>query len=164
MASSQIVGPVFAGVLAKLHSVCFAHPWDQTAFESLLNQTNTIAWLASYNDHPSGFLVVSVVGEEAEILTLGVVPECRRRKIADHLLKAFLEASPADQVARVHLEVAEDNQSARAFYESKGFREVGRRPAYYRSAPIEGKVKPPPVDALILTLEVRPEEGKSGRE
>lgn len=162
MASSQIVGSAFGAVLAQLHRACFERPWETAAFVGLLDQPHIFAWLASDDERPCGFIVMSIAADEAEILTLGVLPDHRRHKIADQLLRDFLTSPVARDVTRVHLEVAEDNQPARAFYQTKGFRVAGRRPAYYRGTLTKDKDAHPAVDALILTLEVKPEKGKSG--
>lgn len=86
----------------------------------------------------TGALVVSCpVPEEAEILTLAVAPEHRRRGVGGALLQAFLEG----RRGRVFLEVRPSNAAARQLYQRFGFTETGRRASYYQS---------PSEDAIVL--------------
>ena len=47
-------------------------------------------------------------------------------------------------VKTIHLEVAEDNMAARAFYAAQNFTQTGRRKAYYANG----------ADALTLALDL----------
>jgi ribosomal-protein-alanine acetyltransferase len=75
--------------------------------------------------------------DEAEILTLAVHPEHRRRGAGSALLRTFL----AGRCGRVLLEVRSSNLPARRLYERFGFTEFARRRGYYQS---------PPEDAVVL--------------
>ena len=82
--------------------------------------------------------------DEGEILNLAVAPAGRRRGLGRALVEAMLEALRTRGIRQVYLEVRESNSSARALYASRGFKEVGRRKAYYRR-PVE--------DAIVLRLD-----------
>ncbi|WP_262423258.1 GNAT family N-acetyltransferase [Brevundimonas denitrificans] len=84
--------------------------------------------------------------DEAEIVTLAVRPEARRRGLGGRLLDRVLDRARDQGVARLFLEVAHDNDAALALYASRGFEQAGGRPAYY--------ARPDGVraDALILAL------------
>lgn len=92
---------------------------------------------------PLGYLVVRVFAPDAEIISFGVVPAAQRRGIGQRLLDAGVAVSRRMGAAALSLEVAVDNEAARAFYHRAGFRTVGRRPGYYRRG---GTI----VDALVL--------------
>ena len=79
--------------------------------------------------------------DEGEVANLAVAPGLRRRGVGSTLLDAAIRESQSRGVSNLYLEVRESNQSARRLYASRGFDEVSRRKAYYRS-PVE--------DALIL--------------
>ncbi len=84
----------------------------------------------------AGFVVSRETGPgEREILNLAVDPAQRRRGVARRLLKVELSRK------EIHwfLEVRESNVAARGFYESLGFRAVGRRQNYYDGPP-EGAI------------------------
>ena len=91
---------------------------------------------------PAGFLHLRSAGDEAEVVMIATHPSAQRRGIAT----ALLEDAVASLDGRtLFLEVAESNGAARALYARSGFRQVGRRPGYYRIA--SGRE-----DALVLRL------------
>jgi len=79
-----------------------------------------------------GHVVASAAGDDAELQRIAVDPAYRRRGLAGELLAAVEQRAAADGATRLLLEVREDNTAAAAFYESRGFVEVGRRRGYYR--------------------------------
>lgn len=127
--------------LAALHAAAFAAPWDSAAFADLLGQAGVFAEVED-----EGFILIRVVADEAEILTLAVRPEARRRGLAAGLVQTAAVRAAALGGERLFLEVADDNAAARALYARCGFTEAGRRRAYY---PAEGGGR---TDALILAL------------
>lgn len=126
--------------LAGLHESAFSPAigaaWDAPAFAALLRQDSVRAFGTA-----AGFILLQSVAEEAEILTLAVHPKARRSGLARALIE---QAQDTLSVARVFLEVAENNAPARALYAACGFTETGRRPAYYKRP--DGSR----VDALLL--------------
>lgn len=79
-----------------------------------------------------GHAVASAAGDDAELQRIAVDPAYRRRGLAGRLLAAVESRAAAEGATRLLLEVREDNTTAAAFYESRGFAEVGRRRGYYR--------------------------------
>lgn len=125
--------------LASLHAKCFTtpRPWSAAEFASFEDS----AFLLT---QPHGFLLGRVIADEAELLTLAVDPAARRQGIARGLLDGF-KTTATDQGATVaFLEVAANNLGALALYEAAGFKEAGRRRAYYKT--VDG----PALDALVL--------------
>ncbi len=126
-----------ADVLAALHEAVFPQePWDGPSFASLLSQPGMTALI----DPAGGFLLLRIVADEAEIITIGVVP--KRQGVGRALLTAGLARARAAGVQTIHLEVAASNTAARALYEGFGFTQSGLRQKYY----INGE------DALVLRL------------
>jgi ribosomal-protein-alanine N-acetyltransferase len=122
-----------AARLAELHRAAFARPWETHEFESRLAERNVTAdgvFLGSDRD-PAGFALSHRAADEAEILSVTVAAEARRRGYAGALLARHLDALARQGVRTVHLEVEEGNAPALALYRRHGFREVGRRPGYY---------------------------------
>jgi ribosomal-protein-alanine N-acetyltransferase len=72
-----------------------------------------------------------MVGEEAEILSIATVAARRGKGLARRLLDLHLRRLAGLGVRAVFLEVDEGNVPARRLYRRAGFREVGRRKAYY---------------------------------
>lgn len=144
------VGPAFAEPLASLQNACFPEDhWDAALIGRLLALPGTFGLLAG-GEPPTGFALVRVAADEAEILSIGIVPDVRRRGLGARLLGALAAAAAARGATALFLEVAEDNAAARALYLSNGFAEVGRRPGYYRRA------GGPAVAALVLRRGLSP--------
>jgi hypothetical protein len=73
------VHPLDATWLAALHRACFPHdPWDSAAWETLLRQPGVVGWALVDEEVPVGFVLARHVADEAEILTIGIVPGHRR--------------------------------------------------------------------------------------
>lgn len=134
-----------AARLAAIHAEAFAGPqdapWSAAAFADLLDQPGVFAI-----ERSDGFVLMRVVADEAEILTLAVRPGARRAGVGGRLVREGVYGAVASGAVRVFLEVAEDNAAARALYAKAGFVEAGRRPGYY-AAP-DGRRR----DALLLAL------------
>ena len=130
-----------AGRLAALHATAFSPSWDVAAFETLLGQAGVITV-----EDSDGFILLRVVADEAEILTLAVRPSARGQGIGTRLVREGGAAAEQQGATRLFLEVAGDNTAARALYARTGFIEAGRRPGYY--ARPDGHRQ----DALILAL------------
>lgn len=134
-----------AGALAALHAACLEEAWPAADLRVLLEQPGVSAAMA-IAEAPVGFLLWRIAADEAEILSLGVLPSVRRHGIATRLLEAAVISLLAHGAKALFLEVAHDNHAALAFYLAHGFGEVGRRPRYYRRT--DGR----DADALILKL------------
>jgi ribosomal-protein-alanine N-acetyltransferase len=134
--------------LAAMHRACFPDdPWDADALERILGLSGGFGYLAWQDANPVGFILARDLGEEAEILSLGVLPAWRRHGTGRALLAAVFTAAAARHSGGVVLEVATDNEAARGLYAASGFVAAGRRPRYYRR--IQGTA-----DALILRRDI----------
>lgn len=118
-----------APLLAALHATSFAEPWSADSFATLLAQPGVIGWLTG--DPPHGLLLARAAADEAEILTLAVLPELRRHGAGAGMVDEMLSILKSGATQRVFLEVAADNAAALALYARKGFTPCGRRPGYY---------------------------------
>jgi len=78
-----------------------------------------------------GWAGVRVVGAEAEILTVGVVPSARRAGVGRRLLLDLLAEAHRRGAREAFLEVRVDNDAARRLYAGEGFVELGVRRGYY---------------------------------
>ena len=137
--------PIGAAVpLSLLHGACFPEePWEVDALERILTLSGGFGFCAWQQQRPVGFVLARDLGGETEILSIGVLPGCRRRGIGRALLVAVFAETERRGGDSVVLEVAADNDPARRLYAGLGFVAAGRRPRYYSRA--SG-----PADALIL--------------
>jgi ribosomal-protein-alanine N-acetyltransferase len=130
--------------IAALHGVSFRRGWSDGEIERLLIERNTIAHRATVGRTLCGFILSRLAAGEAEILSVAVSSARRGRGLARALLHLHLRRLAGLGAQAVFLEVDEDNEPARRLYNRAGFREVGRRPGYYRKDSGE------PAMALVL--------------
>ena len=86
-----------------------------------------------------GFVVARSTGPDWELENIAVRAQARRSGIGCQLLTALISSARASNASAIHLEVRESNQAGRSLYQRCGFRETGRRKAYY-TAPVEDAV------------------------
>ncbi len=127
-----------------MHAAAFppAERWGADALGLLL------ALPGSFAAHRpgQGFALARVAADEAEILTLAVVPAHRRQGLGAALLAEAMACAVARGASAMFLEVSAGNAPARALYGAAGFVEVGRRRRYY----------PDGSDALVLRRSLTP--------
>jgi len=127
--------------MAALHQACFTvpRPWSVAEFALLLDDPLVMAVTAD-----SGFLLGRIVAGEAEVLTLAVDPDARRRGVGRGLMARFHQVAHDQGATEAFLEVADDNSAARALYAELGYRLSGTRRGYYRQSGATA------VDALVM--------------
>jgi ribosomal-protein-alanine N-acetyltransferase len=130
----------------EIERAVFADPWPMDDFEDCI--ASDAVFLVALAPGPkggggvvAGYVVARAIADEGEILNLAVAPDGRRGGTGRALVTAALRVLAERGVRDVFLEVRESNAGARALYGAHGFREVGRRPRYYRR---------PAEDAIIL--------------
>jgi [ribosomal protein S18]-alanine N-acetyltransferase len=147
--------PGDAALMAAIHARCFDQPWDEAAMAQFIAAPGVLCLIGAATHVaavPSGILVARHAADEAELLTLGVVPGARREGLGRALLaRAGAELASAG-ARRLFLEVDEGNMAALALYRAMGAKPVGRRARYYESG----------ADAAIFSLalsESPPDDG-----
>ncbi len=135
-----LTGLVHAGTLARLHAACLdpGGSWDEAAMRDVLAMPGCFACLIE----SGGLALARVAADEAELLSIGVLPACRGQGIGRTLLDESIRHARMRGATRMFLEVAPGNDAALALYASSGFAVTGRRRAYY----------PDGSDALLLSL------------
>ena len=120
--------------LAELHGASFHRGWGEGEFEGMLTERNTLVHRLRAGRTIVGFAVSRMAADEAEILSIAVAANQRGRGLSRDLLLTHLGHLAGRGVAKVFLEVEENNQPARRLYERTGFAVAGRRERYYREA------------------------------
>jgi ribosomal-protein-alanine N-acetyltransferase len=147
----RILGPADDALAAGLHALCFKESgeraWSADEFRQLLATPGCLGMVAVAKQQPAGLALARVAADEAEVLTLGVVPSLRRQGIGGALLARLGQACSQRGARCLFLEVAEDNFPARRLYGANGFIVVARRDGYYARADCRGT-------ALVLRREL----------
>jgi len=127
-------------VMAAIHDAAFPEA-ERWGVDVLARQTELPGVFGLILD-TDGFVLARVAADEAEILTLAVLPACQRRGVATALLDEAHRRAAAMGAKAMLLEVAERNQAARGLYAALGYVPVGIRRRYY----------PDGSDALVLRV------------
>lgn len=127
--------------LAALHAACFTapRPWTAREFEAVLGQPHVFLLTQA-----GGFLVGRAAGGEAELLTLAVPPDNRRRGTGGLLVENFLHHAGLLGAQDAFLEVSTENDGAIALYRQQGFAPVATRKAYMKG--LDGRAR----DAFVM--------------
>lgn len=118
-----------AEALAAIHAAAF--PPDEAWSATVISLHVGLPGGFGFVDARGGMIVARAIMDEAEILTLAVLPDARRQGLGRDLLRAAMRRAAETDARTMFLEVAEDNGAARRLYTSQGFTEVGRRKRYY---------------------------------
>jgi len=129
--------------LAEVHATAFEAPWRDQEILRFAEDRGGYALVAEAERRIVGFILCRAIAGEAEVLTLAVRPEHRRKGIAAALVEAAARVA-ARASAVMFLEVAADNPGAVALYEKAGFAAAGRRAGYY------GRPSGGAVDAIVM--------------
>jgi ribosomal-protein-alanine N-acetyltransferase len=106
-------------------------PWSEHQFrrETKLHFSRSIA--LRLDGRLAGFAIWWQAADEAQIANIAVHADHRRRGYGRRLLRRLLDDAAARGLARVTLEVRDNNAEAVRLYEQFQFRVTGRRPNYY---------------------------------
>lgn len=115
--------------------------WTESGYRTELADTRHRFYVAAEDGAALvGWAGVMVIGDEAQILTVGVVPDARRRGIGRLLLDALITEAVRRGATTAFLEVRADNAPARALYTNDGFVEIGTRRGYYDAGRMDAVV------------------------
>ena len=116
------------GDLAELMDRAYVHmrPWSARDIAETLSAKHSLIL-----NQKHGFLIAQIVADECEILAIATDPDAQRTGVATALLSELVTIAQIQGATRILLEVAHQNQPARAFYTARGFAPVGTRRGYY---------------------------------
>ncbi len=117
-------------VVTTMESSLQIKPWSEKMFRDELAADNRV-YLVAEDVEVVGFGGVMVIGEEAHITNLLVVPERRRTGLGRRLMLELMSESVDMGARHATLEVRRANEGARELYRSLGLVPVGVRPRYY---------------------------------
>ena len=130
----------------EIENRAYQHPWTMGNFRDSI-QAGHRCILLTYGDAIIGYSVVLIAANEAHLLNLTIVPEWQRKGHGRALLLRLASIAITEFASSFFLEVRPSNPSARALYESLGFKAIGLRRNYY---PAHGGRE----DAIVMELKL----------
>ncbi len=121
--------PAQAAALSAIHHEAFppAEAWGPDAIGLQLALPGVFGFAAI----EGGLILARVAADEAEVLTLAVLPGLWRQGLGGALMSSAMVEARRRQAFTMVLEVSVTNNSALRLYSRFGFSPVGRRRGYY---------------------------------
>ena len=143
----DILDLTHADEIFQIESQSFSDPWTkESIISSLENPLMKVFGCYNESDTLCGFVCVSVLPPEAEILDIAVSPDRRKEGVGKALINSTLFSLKTElSVETVFLEVRESNVPARSLYKKFGFEEIGKRSRYYSN---------PTEDAILMKIDL----------
>ncbi len=141
-----VVGDV-AGVLRVERESRNAPHWDEARYREIVQGSEVealrrVLLVAAEGELVVGFVVGTVVLDEAELESVAVDEAYRRLGVGSALSEALFEWAASLGASVMRLEVRAENVAAQTMYERLGFRPCGLRRGYYVD----------PVDDAVLMM------------
>ncbi len=116
--------------------------WTRQGYFGELSDTRHRTYVAAESAEGAllGWAGVRVLADEAEILTVGVVPDARRQGVGALLVECLVATARERGAVAVYLEVRVDNDAALNLYGREGFTRVGLRRGYYDGGRVDAVV------------------------
>ena len=121
--------------LIEISKICddsISDPFGIQGFKDLYKLEHVKILKSVNQDEITGYIVLSIVKDEAEILSIAVGENFRRQGFAKLLMKEGLNLIKKSDAKKVFLEVREDNICAINLYRSFGFNIIAVRKNYYK--------------------------------
>jgi ribosomal-protein-alanine N-acetyltransferase len=129
-----IIRPMTAPDLDAVLSIeqaSFPLPWKRDHFLHEITAPHSYPFIAECNGMLAGYVCVTALFEEAQILDVAVAPAMRGRGIAGILMERAFSLAREKAAGVMTLEVRSSNLAAIALYDSLGFVRTGLRVRYY---------------------------------
>ena len=128
--------------LIEIDKDIFGCPASIKDFENYFKEETIKIWKIS-TQKIIGFVIFYHVKNEIEIIQMGIMKSCQRKKHGSLILNKIKKLK---DIRKIFLEVSVENTQAINFYLKNGFKKIGIRKAYY-------KVNNQRIDALRLLFE-----------
>lgn len=122
--------------ISRMEREFFSTPWSEASIGHYAEAGNTIFIVARNEEQPGkvvGYAAILCAADEGNLVSIGVLEECRQMGIATELLDIAYDMAAQRGVTSINLEVRESNLPAVRFYEKEGFVKTGKRPNFYRN-------------------------------
>ncbi len=136
--------------MMEIEREVFRLPWSAAMMRDSLQAAHIRAWgLFDDTSELLGFVVVSLVADEVEILTMSVATKYHRQGYGDKIMLFLIELAKKNDARKIYLEVNVHNAPAIEFYRKHQFQENGLRKDYYAMPDTNEKE-----DAILMVLAV----------
>lgn len=127
---------------------CFRNPWSMDMMSEHLASVGGIIFAAIVGGQVCGYVSAKLLPSagEGEVYRVAVLPQFRRRGIAELMLRCVIKAASDSGIDKLFIEVRMGNTPARACYEKLGWQQIAVRKKYYHD---------PEEDAVIMELAVK---------
>lgn len=122
----------------------YAFPWTLGNFRDSL-RAGYDCWVYREGGELIAYAVLVLAADEAHLLNLSVAAHAQRRGHGRNLLRNVIGLARERRAKVLFLEVRPSNDAGQRLYATQGFRQVGKRRAYYPAH--RGRE-----DALVLSL------------
>lgn len=134
------------GMIKIISDGSFSHPWSEKQFTDGFSSGFQHFFVCEAGGKIIGFIALSSVAGDCEILNVAVLPDHRKSGIGQALVKAAEEFFVSRNGENIFLEVRKSNINAISLYEKCGFEKISERKNYYSS---------PKEDALIYAKRLK---------
>lgn len=117
--------------IARLEAKCFRLPWTESDIRAALRRFDFYGLIAEKGEDVVGFLLGSLLFENAEVYRVAVSPTLRGQGVGGQILDTFLREVKEAGAEQALLEVRVSNVGANALYKSRGFGVARVRKNYY---------------------------------
>lgn len=142
------LSPLHLERMLEIEQASFHRPWRREHFLQEFSSGRSVLLGVWEGETVAGFLILSILLDEGEILDLAVDPRFRGRGYGRLLVEHAIRVCVQKGVTALHLEVRANAVAALSLYRSLGFRESGLRKGYYE----EG------IDAILMTRHFEPSD------
>ena len=131
-----------------IEQACFLRAWTSEHFLAEIGSERGIPVVAELDGRVVGYLCLTVLLDEAEILDVAVDPTLQGRGIGAQLVQWACDEAIQRGARLLLLEVRATSQPAIALYERFGFQRSGLRKAYYEDN----------IDAILMDKKLMEED------
>lgn len=131
----------------QIEELAYPFPWTRGLFVDCLRAGYTFFGL-QIGKVLAGYTIFNWAAGEAHLLNLCIHPEWQHRGYGSLLLEYAINHAARHDNEAMFLEVRVSNSRAAKLYKNRGFKVIGRRPAYYQAG--DGRE-----DAIVMRLTFR---------
>ncbi|MBV1915689.1 MAG: ribosomal protein S18-alanine N-acetyltransferase [Pseudomonadales bacterium] len=127
------MGPDDIDKVSEIERVASEHPWSKSSFQNCFDG-GYHCFVGCIDEQIVAFGVLSCAVREGHIQNIAVCPDYQGAGFGRELLSMLLEEAEELGAKTIFLEVSVENSVAFGLYLSYGFREIGQRKDYYKTA------------------------------